>query len=381
MKFLRFGYIVPRLVLLALVFLATEVGSGYAIRWAMVVSGEAAVGARVEVESVKSSLLETRLAIRNVAVANPRKPMTNLLEADRIEIDFDSNALLRKKLIAEYAVVSGLEFSTQREASGALPGAEPADGGSAAPSWIAPVASKYAEAWVADLESRFDADLRQQLESVRLAEELAQKWPGKYKSLEAKAKLLKAEAKQLEQDVRVAKQNPLRNAEFITQVPDRVTKLRRSLRELQTEITALPDQLKADRERITLARKNDEQMLREKLELGEIDAKSLSNYLLGEKLTGPLNETVGWIRWARKIVPARGEKVVVAPKHRGEDIFFPGSERLPDVLIRAVRLDGSARISGQPVQIVGVVRDWTNQPQWHTKPTTLELTTKGSTLR
>lgn len=377
MKFLRFGYIVPRLVLLALLYLATEVGSGYAIRWGMIASGEAAVGARVEVASVKSSLLQTRVAIRDVTVANPRKPMTNLLEADRIEIDFDSNALLRKKLIADYAVVSGLEFSTPRETTGALPDAPPEDEEPAAPGWITPVASQYADAWVTDLESRFDADIRQQLESVRLAEELAQKWPNKYKALEAQAKAIKAEAKQLEQEVRVAKQNPLRNAEFITQIPDRVTKLRRSLRDLQTEVTKLPNELKTDRDRITLARKNDERMLREKLELGELDAKSLSNYLLGEKVTGPLTETVGWIRWARKLMPARGEKVVVAPKHRGEDIFFPGSERLPDVLIRAVRLDGSARVSGQPVEIVGVVRDWTNQPEWHTKPTTLELTTKG----
>lgn len=377
MKFLRFGYIVPRFILLALLYLATEVGSGYAIRWGMITSGEASIGARVEVESVKASLLETRVAIRDVAVANPRKPMTNLLEAERIEIDFDSNALLRKKLIADYAVVSGLAFSTPRKTSGVLPDAPVEDEEPAAPSWITPIASKYADAWVSDLESRFDADLRQQLESVRLAEELAQKWPGKYKSLEAQAKALKAEAKQLEQDVRVAKQNPLRNAEFITQVPDRVTKLRRSLRDLQGEIAKLPNELKADRDRIDVARKNDEKMLREKLELGELDAKSLSNYLLGEKITEPLTEAVDWIRWGRKFLPARSEKVVVAPKHRGEDIFFPGGQRLPDVLVRAVRLDGAARISGQPVEIVGVVRDWTNQPQWHTKPTTMELTTKG----
>ncbi|WP_425395525.1 TIGR03545 family protein [Aeoliella sp.] len=377
MRFLRFSYIVPRLVIVVLLLVGTEIGSGYLLQWAMVSGGEAAVGAKVDVGRVKASLLETRVAIRDVAVTNPRSPMKNLVEADRIEIDFDSAALLRKKLIAEYGVISGLDFGTVRETSGELPEAVLATDEPSEPGWVAPMASQYAEAWLTDLENRFSTDVHQQLESVRLAEELAQRWPQKYKDLQAQAKAIKAQAKQLEQDVRSARKNPLRHAEFLTQVPQRADELERSLKHLQSELTTLPDQLKADRARIAEARRNDEQLIREKLQLGQLDAKELSTYLLGEKITGPATEVIAWVRWARQFVPARSEMIVQPPADRGENIQFAGCQQLPNMLVKAVRLDGSARLGGQPVELVGVVRDWTNQPSLHNKPTTLELTTKG----
>lgn len=377
MRLFRFSYIVPRLVLVVLLLVATEMGSGYLIRWAIVSGGESAVGAKVDIGNVKASLLETRLAVCDVAVANPRSPMKNLVQADRIEIDFDSTALLRKKFIADYGVISGLDFGTPRETSGQLPEAELAADEPSAPGWMAPMASQYAEAWFTDLESRLSTDVHQQLESVRLAEELAQRWPQKYKDLQTKAKAIKAQAKQLEQDVRTAKKNPLRHAEFLTQVPQRITELDRSLKSLQNELKALPEQLKADRARVAEARMHDEQMIREKLQLGQIDAKQLSNYLLGEKITAPAGEMIAWVRWARQFVPPRSQKIVEPPADRGGNIAFAGCQQLPDILVKAVRLDGSARLGGQPVELVGVVRDWTNQPSLHNKPTTLELTTKG----
>ncbi|MCO6042777.1 TIGR03545 family protein [Aeoliella sp. ICT_H6.2] len=377
MRFFRFSYIVPRLVLVVLLLVATEIGSGYLLQWGIISGGESVVGAKVEVGRVKASLLETRVAIRDLAVANPRSPMNNLVVAERIEIDFDSTALLRKKLIADYGVISGLDFGTQREISGALPEAPPMADDSSSPGWVKPMATQYAEAWLADLEGRFSTDVHQQLESVRLAEELAERWPQKYKDLQSKAKAIKAQAKQLEQDVRTAKTNPLRHAEFLTQVPQRVGELQRSLKSLQGEVKALPDQLKADQARIAQARKHDEQLIREKLKLGDIDGKELSNYLLGEKITAPAGEVISWVRWARQFVPPRNQKVVQAPADRGQNIQFAGCQQLPDMLVKAVRLDGSARLGGQPVELVGVVRDWTNQPSLHKKPTTLELTTKG----
>lgn len=377
MRFLRFSYLVPRLILLVLLLLATEVGSGYALRHFIVSSGQSVVGAKVNVGPVKASMLETRVLIRDVAVANPNAPMTNLFEANRIEIDFDSGALLRKKLIAEYGVVSGLEFGAQRETSGELPDAGAQQSTSADANWLQPAASDLAGKWIDDLQQRVSGDLEAQFESVRLAEDLAKRWPMKYERIEQRAAALKAEAKQLEQTVRMAKQNPLRNVELLSSVPQRVANLRSSLAVLQQDLVALPEQLAADREAVAQARAHDEQLVREQLELGNVDAKSLTNYLLGEQIAEPVSETIAWVRWARSIVPSRRPTRVVAPAGRGQDILFAGSRQLPDMLVKAVRLDGSVQLGGQPVELVGVVRDLTNQPDLHAKPTTIEVTTKG----
>ncbi len=341
MRYLRLSYIVPRVLLLVLFLLATEIGSGYLIRWGLIAGGQAAVDAKVEIGTVKSSLLETRVTVRDVAVANPRSPLKNLFVADRIEVDFDSHSLLRKKFVVDYGIVGGLEFGTDRQTSGVLPEDQRQDNDISPPSWAVPIATRYADAWLSDLESRLSSDVQQKFQSVRLAEELGQRWPEKYKQLEVQARSIKAEAKQLEQDVRTAKKNPLRHVDFLTAVPSRVASLRNQLRQLQDELARLPQQIAADRSAVEAARRHDEQMIREQLQLGNVDAKSLSNYLLGEQVTGPINEAIGWVRWTRRFVPVRGQ-VVVDPPVRGRDILFAGCEQLPDMLVKAVRLDGSA---------------------------------------
>ena len=376
MRFFRFSYIVPRVALLAVLLLATEVGSGYLLRWALITGGQATLGAKVEIGKVKSSLLETRVLVREAAVANPRSSMKNLFEADRIEVDFNSSALLRKKLIADYGIISGLEFGTDRQTSGELPESEVPDHVDESPSWVTPIAERYAENWLGDLESRLNTDIHQQFRSVRLAKQLGDRWPQKYKQLEKRALAIKANAKKLEQEVRTARQNPLRHVEYLSQVPSRVQELRTQLGELQSEIAKLPDQVAADRAAVEAARKHDEQLIREQLELGSVDARSISSYLLGEQIIGPVGETIGWIRWARNFVPPRG-KVAAEPADRGANVVFAGCEQLPSMLVKAIRLDGSARLGSQQVDLVGVVRDWTNQPELHAKPTTIELTTRG----
>ncbi|MGI9457645.1 MAG: TIGR03545 family protein [Aeoliella sp.] len=377
MRFLRFSYVIPRVILIIVILLATEFGSGYLVRWGLVAGGEASVGAKVEIGGVTTSLLRTRLHINAVAVANPNSPMKNLLEADRVEIDFSSSALLRKKLIADYGIVSGLKFSTPRETSGEL--AERAtsmDDDSPQQEWLTPLAKDHAEKWLNDLESRFSTDIHDQFQSVRLAEDMAQQWPTKYRELEAAAREIKVDAKKLEGQVREARANPLRNVEFLAQLPQETASLRRALRDLQADLALLPAEIAADREAILAARSQDEQLIRENLRLESIDSQSLTNYLLGEQITEPVGEAIAWVRWARRLVPPRGTKQL-AVSGRGENIIFASSKPIPNVLIRALRLEGSARMGGQPVQLVGVVRDWTTQPDLHGKPTTLEFNTTG----
>ncbi|QDU58203.1 TIGR03545 family protein [Aeoliella mucimassa] len=377
MRFLRFSYIIPRVIFLIALLLLTEVGSGYLLRWGIVSTGESSIGAKVDVESVKASLLDTRVLMQNIAIANPKSPMRNLVEADRVEIDLNTNALLRKKVIADYAVISGLAFDTERTTSGELPATPEELEQQAAESWLAPMAKEAGGAWLTQLESRLTTDLEQQFESVRLAEELGQRWPQKYKDLEAKAKSIKADAKQLEQDVRTAKQNPLRHVDFLAQVPQRLKAMEQSIRQLKNEIALLPDQLAKDREAVAAAREHDEQLIRQQLKLDEIDSQQLTEYLLGNSISDPLYQTIAWVKWARTMVPPRGHKTVESTATRGEDVLFAGVEHLPNVLLKAARIDGTARISGQPVELVGMVRDWTNQPELHTKPTTVEFKTKG----
>ncbi|MGM0786632.1 MAG: TIGR03545 family protein [Thermodesulfobacteriota bacterium] len=84
-------------------------------------AGTKAVGARVELESADLSLLPLGLELTGLEVTNPEKPMRNAVAAESIRMKFDTSRLIRGKKIIEDMAVTGMEFDTQRESSGALP--------------------------------------------------------------------------------------------------------------------------------------------------------------------------------------------------------------------------------------------------------------------
>ncbi len=357
MRMFRWGYIVPRLVLLGLLMVFSEFGVSVLLKYGAEQAGQAATGARVEVGGAKASLLHTSASLSQIAVADPRDPMRNLLEADLLTLDLDSASALRKKAVVKEGELKGIRFGTPRQTSGELPQleAEEASGGFSLPGLVGADATRQ---WIGSVQDRFTADI--QLESVRLAKELRVKWPAEYKQLEARSRQLQQEIKQLTAQVKEARDNPLRNVEFLQSVPIRVATLKSELTSIKERLTSLPSQVKADRQAVLAARQHDEQMLREKLAFGNMDADSLSAYLLGDQVAGPVSELVAWLRWARKLAPSGGEKT--KSSGRGVDVHFAGCRQTPDLLIRSLKLSGAARLAGRPLEFTGELSDITTQP-------------------
>ncbi|TWU00040.1 hypothetical protein Pla108_09830 [Botrimarina colliarenosi] len=377
-RYIRLGYLVPRLVLLVVLFCLLEFGSGWALKRAMIAGGQAAIGARVEVDRADVSVVETRATLTGLRIANPQRPMENLLEAEKIEIDFESDSLLRRKAIADHGSVRGLRFGTPRETSGALnPDDEQA---STAPGWLGDAAKQAvdqaAEKWIASLEAKLSGEY-DDFESVRLAQDLSKRWPERFAAVAADAKALQAEVELLRDQAKEARANPLRNAEFLAKAPERVAQLRGRLANLHAELASLPTDVAADRRRVDQARLADETRLRERLQIDQLDPQSLTSQLLGERMTGAVRDVVGWVRWTREMVPATKPGRSVTPRDRGVDVHFVGVRQRPDLLIRQLEIAGSARLAGRPVELSGVVTDFTTSPALHGEPMRLTLHTTG----
>lgn len=378
-RYIRLGYIVPRLVLLVVLFVVLEYGTGWGLKYAVVSGGQSAVGARVELDEAAVSVLQTRATLTGLRVANPKRPMENLLEADKIELDFESDSLLRRKAIADHGSVRGLRFGTPRETSGALdPTAE--DIQNEAPAWLATGAKKAideaADKWIADLEAKLSGEY-EDFESVRLARELSQRWPERFEAVSAEAKALQAEVDVFRDQAKEARENPLRGADFLAKAPQRVSELRQRLANLHAELASLPADVAADRKRVDEARRRDEAQIRERLQVNQLDPQSLTTQLLGERVTGAMNDLVGWVQWTRQMMPAKKGHPAVTPRARGVDVNFVGVRRRPDLLVRELEIAGSARLAGRPVELTGVVTDFTTTPALHGKPMRVELTASG----
>ena len=133
----RWGWVMPRLLTVAILIGAVWLFKDRAIEYAMEKTGSTIVGAKVDVGKVKSSLINGQVRLHDIQVANRKSPMMNLVEAKYAGIELSMADLLRKKFVIEEGKLIGVEFNTARDKSGKLATdpqqrSEPGTGGSVA---------------------------------------------------------------------------------------------------------------------------------------------------------------------------------------------------------------------------------------------------------
>jgi uncharacterized protein (TIGR03545 family) len=372
------NYILPRITLFAVAILVVELGVGPGIRWAIVSRGEQVVGAKIDITSATASVLGTEVSLRGIQVADSNDPQKNLVEADQLDLKFEAEALLHKKAIASHGILRGLRFGTLRETSGDL-AAKPTTGTSPGES-INNRACEIAAIWFSTLDKQFSEDLTAQFQSVRVAEQLAARWPEQYDQIENRAKGLQSQVDRLQVDVQRAQLNPLRHVEFLRNLPTELQAVDRSFVGLRSEVELITEQLGEDRRVMLAACKRDETLLYEKLHTETIDPALLTSYFLRESMSGPVVEVLSWVDWIhnmprQKVLDGACPKPV---RQRGQEIFFVGCQQVPDLLIRSLDVDGTVQIGGQPTKFLGQIHDLTSEPTVHGQPMRLELVAKGA---
>jgi uncharacterized protein (TIGR03545 family) len=371
---LRWQIWVPRLLLVGVVLLAAQYVLGLAARSIAIRSGLAVVGADVAIKSSRVSLLNRQVVLNDLHIANRRKPSENVLEADRCELEIAPQPLLQKQTVVNRGRLSGLRIVVFGKAA-----AVRVDGVTEATSptnWFQDSADVVAGQWFAHLAERLKQNSTGRLESVQRTAAFCASWSGQSAALEARGQDLSEQATKLRHDADAAEANPLRNDKYLGDLPQQIAALQQEFADLSAELEKLPDQLEAERRAIVAARRREEQLVDQQLKLEPIEADAISAYLLREAAAKPLDELLAVLRWVRETVPA--ESANRRNGRRGEDIVFAGAQAKPNLLVRALELQGSARIASQPVELRGLLTDLTTMPARHTEPMRLKLQTSGS---
>lgn len=371
LKFIRWKYVAPRLAILLVLGLVVRFTLDPVLKWAVVTGGESAVGAKVEVAELQTSLWDGELKVSGLAIANPQSPMRNLLESSDSQLLVDVNALLHGRVVVTDGQVNGLQFDTDRETSGALAEAEVSeDSGPSAFDPLLDSAAEMGEQWFDQLGDRLDTDIADQLQSPRVAKELKDRWPQQYAQMQQQVKSIQQRGKELEKSIREVKANPLRGLERLPELQKDLAALQTEVKSVQQQVGNLPKQAEADRQAVMEARKQDEALLRQKLKLGTIDGDGLTQTLLGQPVSEGLASALGWISWARDQVPSNPAKDK-ASRGRGTTVLFTPPQ--PRYLVKQIQLQGSAQLNGQPLQLVGTLTGASDAPQLLDEPTRLEL--------
>ena len=273
---LRWQIWAPRLMLVGVIVLAVQYGLGLAVRSFAIRSGEAAMGARVDVGNTRVSLWDQQVVLNDIRLTNPRRPGDDFVEADRCELEFATKPLLHKEGVVTRGRLSGLRFS-------AFSGGETkatSETAATTPSinWFRDQPDIAASQWFVHLAERFKQNMTDQLESVQRTEAFCASWASQSAELEARGQALNERVANLQKAVEASQANPLRGDKALADLPQTIADLQKDFADLNAALAKLPDQLETERRAIVAARRHDEELLRKKVTLEPIEANALSAY-------------------------------------------------------------------------------------------------------
>jgi uncharacterized protein (TIGR03545 family) len=371
---IRWKYLLPRLVLLGLVWLVIWLALNPSLRLAAIHGGQSLIGARVDIGTLQASLVRARLRLRDVAVADPESPMQNLFQADSATFDVDTNQLLRRRLVMRQGRLSGVRLGTPRSESGALPNTDATTGESAGQ----PVA-ELGRRWLDRASQELQRQALEDLESVRLALELAERWPQEYAELEGQVQQLQGRSRQLVQLIEQTRENPLRSVEHYQRLLSQLQAVRLESDRLRHDIGRLQEQMARDREAVAQARQHDVEYARQRWQLAQLDPDALAKYLLGPEVGPRVRRLLQWLpRGAEESADGSRRGLSSDGGERGWTLQLPGMRPAPDLLIHSLVIDGGGACEAGPYGFHGTLADVTTQPALHGRPMTLTVQTAGA---
>ncbi|MEX0602481.1 MAG: TIGR03545 family protein [Bacteroidota bacterium] len=358
-----FIVLVPLILFLVVtyLFIDTWIESG------LEAAGEAAVGARVEIDDLRVTLMPVGIEFARLQVANPSDPWKNLFETGHARFAVDFGQLLRGKYIVETVEVNDLIFGTQRATDGSLP-KKPEETG---PSLFDQVASKVTERArttpIFDLDQlrrQFNVDSIlnvQELRSLRHIDSLkaslehaGTQWTETLGDVEQ----TKHRLAQIESSVKSINVNELKTIENLLAAATTIENASKAVAEinetfkarrasvtgditaLSTAVTTIDDVVKEDYNRLVrLAR------------LPDVSMGGMAELLLGKELFEEGMKYLSYIDYARSALSSSesdGYKHANPPRFEGQTIHFAVERGYPKWWVQKVLVSGGTDRAQDP---------------------------------
>ena len=307
-------------------------------------AGTKAAGAKVELLSADLTFAPLGLTLTGLKIADSDKPMTNIMQVDRIAFLIDGGMILRRKLIIQDMAVEGMAFGTKRSTSGAINGSPAKDRPSSQGKKKKPEHPAEDPLLTLDTPDIDEILKQEELTTLRLANELEQEigssrsdWESRYRGLPDK-KALKSYETRIKKATKgsVSASNIKERAKKLKAISDDMDQDMDNVKKAADALKKDMDELKKKLKRLKAAPGEDVDRLANKYSLTPEGLGNLSRHFFGGKI-------LAWVEMARsyyeKAEPhieqyqrRQGEK----PEHersKGINVRFKEHDPQPDFLI------------------------------------------------
>jgi len=353
-KFVYFIFI-PLVVLCLVVYLFID-------RWVesgLESTGEAVVGAKVEIDNLRVSLSPIAIEFSRLQVANAHDRWKNVFETGNVRFALNFGQLLRGKYIIETMEVNGLVLGTKRSTDGSLPKPPPKP---SEPSLLsgatASLTNEAQKAPVFDIskirkELKIDSLLNvQNLRSVqyidtlkRRVQEASQQWQSTLNDIEKS----KQRISEIRSNIVAINVNELKTVESITAALGNANNAYKGLMDLnetfknrRTAVTDQINRLYASAGAIDDLAKADYETVKRLARLPDLSTQGIAKLLLGREILQKVNTYISYADFARTNIPKYTSKPAneKPPRFKGQDISFPVEQSYPKWWIKKIAISG-----------------------------------------
>jgi len=353
--------LIPLIIVLAVVYFFidgwVEAGLEYA--------GEAAVGAKVEIDNLSVKLSPLGLKFTRLQVADPNDPWTNIVETGTVQFAMDFGQLLRGKYVIDNVAVNDVTLGTKRTTDGSLPGARRSEQSASGGSSI-----KFADLAEAALQnhiiehplldpSLYKAGLNVDsllkivnLRSVTFIETLkvqatavTAQWPAAMNDIETSKKRLTA----IDSSVRAINSSGLKDVASITSAIATVDQATKGVKDIVGSFDARQTSIRNDITRISGSAgqiddvvKEDYRKVLSLAKLPDLNTMGLAQALLGKEMIATVKKYLTYVDIARaKMAEYQPEPAIEKPpRMKGQDIHFPTDRAYPKFWLKSAVISG-----------------------------------------
>ena len=391
-KFVYF-VLIPAVVLCLVVYLFIDTW----VRIGLEAGGEAAVGAKVEIEGLHVSLSPLGIRWSRLQVADPHDGWRNLFETRNVRFAMNFGQLLRNKYIIESMEVDELILGTKRTTDGSLPrpapSAAPAGGSSftaQAQEALEKTAGKSVPA-VAGLGAlHLNADSLVKALDIRTLKHLdslksqvlasSQQWNSTLADFGSSKKKLA----DLETGIKSINTSQLNSLPAITGAITTVENSMKGINEISSTFNARRDAIQADVQKINGSAGRIEEIagddfarLKSMAKLPNLSTSGIAGLLVGEETVKKATTYLSYIDWARAHIRNSSSKpgIETPPRMKGQNIPFPLERAYPKFLIEKIRISGGTDTAGTgpAIHARGEIDNVTNDQSVTHVPTTASL--------
>jgi len=333
--------------------------------------GSDALGAQVNVDSVRLTVDPLGFRINRLQATNPDAPMTNAVEIKSMAFEIAFWKLFMGQFIINELSVDQIEFNTARKTSGALP-KKPKE---------KDTEPGIFEQAVEVLPSADEMLAKEQLLTEIRSEELKVLYAERTKLIDEMTAGL-ADSKKLEgyqKEIKSLTSDKLKSLEDFQQRKKRLSEINAEIKNEKEKIIAAKNayssaykDLSAKLKEVKDAPSQDLKNLKAKYSLDGDGAANVSKLLFGDQAGEWTTQALYWYEKAKPYMETTEEEKEAEKKiarQEGRFVHFGGIEALPEFLLREARLD----ILLPAGHLDGKLTNVTHQPEILRKPAILKI--------